>query len=410
MIYDIIHGYQPFDENLKLDWVQSNIIEVFYPTSISMAKGLIKQNVQLQGWTVDEWKKNEPLSNKVLVNLKEAYDNGNITLGCSLYNHALAPLLSEELLYTLIYIDYITINDIGKPIFFFPPELAVSDKVLKVLFENFDLIPIIPCTCVGSKKSEIVDIMHEGKKHRCFSANIFLKDTLMNGTVYQNIDYLPKGLSLKAARLSMRDPKYLEKKLDKLDKGELHIIPRDWENAESKDALVSKDGGKVVKGFSECRDEFMLISDVKASRVVELKDVIPASWEPVATVSNPFPYWVPEKKNIKADGWLGLIEIYEKTFEKAVFGGERNIKILKERLEDNDLLELIRDTSPALISCVPWHFLSRDEWDNDCGFAVNLIEKIVKPKLVKFVEAVYPTDEHLEKLIKINEFSNMIVR
>lgn len=411
MIYDIIHGYQPFSKELKPGWVEKNFEEIFLPTSIAMKKGVIKRNVQLQGWTIDEWQKTK-IADSVIKNLKEAYNKKNITLGCSLYSHALAPTLSEELIYALIFLDIETQKKIGKPIFFFPPELAIDKKLLKVIFENFPkLIPIIPCLSVKSSKSEIVCVNYNGINFICMAANVYLKDTLMNGTVYQNISYLPKSLSLKIAQFSMRNPEFFKETIEKLDTGGEVILARDWENGESRDALLKKDDYKEISGFLGNKDDFKLIDELKPTKNINFEDIIASSWEPKATIENPFPYWIPNKMSNVIKGWLGLISIYEKAFTELTFGkNKRSFEIVKNKLKKKDFRDIIKETSPALISCIPWHFLSRPEWESDTGFAIQLLEKIVKPKLMKLNNIVYNKVENFKKLLLINEYSNMITR
>jgi hypothetical protein len=404
MIIDIVHGYQPFTKDLVRPWVYDNMDDVYVPTSNAMKEGVIKRNVQVQGWTIDEWKRVRG-SSRVIRNLKQAYIKGNIALGCSTYSHVLMPLLSYELNYALLYLDLEVIDSIGRPVFFFPPELAIDGDVLRMVFDNFpELIPVLPCTCLNKMDSEVVDILHKKNKFQCLLANIFLKDTLMNGTVYQNISYLPEGLSLVDAQLAMRAPVSFKRTIEALDKSDLKIIPRDWENAESRDALYGIDEGlKDIKAYLSFKDEFVLINDQVSTSKHRLSDIIPSSWEPAATGSNPYPYWTPKKnldlrKKTVISNWLGLIAIYEQAFMRLIEGDIGNVKMHKK---------LIRFTSPSLISCVPWHYLSRPEWENDTGFAAEMIRKIVNPRLKYLVSRAYPGDSEFEG--KIDSYCNKII-
>ena len=380
-LVDIIHGYQPFTSVLMKPWVKDNLREVFLPTSESMKRGTIKQNVQLQGWTIDMYKKNS-IGRKFLENLRQAARKHNITVGCSLYNHAIMPLLTDELLLELIRIDYRTVKQsIGTPVFFFPPELAVDRRVLGILFDNFPgLVPVIPSLAVSSKESCVVNVIHRDKKHMCLAANVHLKDTLMNRTG-----------SRKIAESPMRSPANFRETLVMLDRTDVHILARDWENGESRDALTGRKE-KYVRGFYRYRKDFCLITELKAKKSISIERIVPSCWEPLSSRENPYPYWIPKTDRTGvAKSWLALISLYEHAFSKLP-NAEKNIDIIKE-------------TSPALLSCVPWHYFS----GGDIDFAVELMEKIVKPRLLKLIEKVYDEKEQLEKLIKINELANRIV-
>src|SRR5512135_844479 len=100
-VYDVIHGYQPFTNDLVSDWVKTNLENIFLPTSKAMKGGLIRRSVQLQGWTVDAWLSADSgisgPAKAVLGNLKDAAEEGHIDVGFSAYSHALLPLLGDEL-------------------------------------------------------------------------------------------------------------------------------------------------------------------------------------------------------------------------------------------------------------------------------------------------------------------------
>lgn len=156
IIYDLIHGYQPFDPQTFIHkWVRKNLQQIFLPTSISMRKGLIPRGIQLQGWTIETWLNTEKsikdLAKKTLNNLKIANQKGNIEIGISGYSHPILPMLSNDLIKAQIILDKQVVEKyLGKATWFWPPEGAIDQRVLKVIHEIFpNLILLIPDKAIG---------------------------------------------------------------------------------------------------------------------------------------------------------------------------------------------------------------------------------------------------------------------
>ena len=405
-IYDVIHGYQPFTTDLISPWVSTNLDNTFLPTSRAMGQGLIRRNVQLQGWTIDAWL-NSPMSQtakRVLKNLKKAYGDGYIEIGSSAYSHPILPLLSDMLAYAEIKADFMTVTEnLAEPSFFWFPECAMNQKILEILHIKFPkLIPVIPDRCIDANKSMFAKIVYSDKSEgRAFICNVLLKDVLMNAIVYKRPDYVPQKVDWSKAKVSMRNGKYFTEVVDLIDPTDRHILVRDWENGESRDALIQIGNKKEVKAFMEVKDsvEFKLFRENEDFDIqIKIEDIKPACWEPVSTKEDPFPYWTPvtvtEAKKEIVNCWLGILGLYDNIFQEIILCKtsaepgclNKNLDLVDEAFRDVKFLEIFKQTSPALLSCLPWHILAREEWERFPEFPVQLIEFLVRPLITQLIE------------------------
>jgi hypothetical protein len=421
IIYDAIHGYQPFSEEMKHDWVQRNLEEVFLPTSFAMRQATVKRAVQLQGCTIQEWLRDHDTratAQKVLENLKAAADAGNIEVGCSAFSHPILPLLSEESIYAQILLDRVLVEQhIGKCSWFWPPEGALDAKTMSVLALKFpELLVAIPNRCLPRIKASTFVRVKGGKKAMDAAVfNVLVKDTLMNAASYKKKpSYMPKGIRWKYTSGFMRDADSLKKVLMSIDKNKehSHLIFRDWENAESQEALVQMmPGSKEIDAFAKLAwvhgGEFKLLSKhSKQIKNISIKDIKPGSWEPTATAKDPYPYWTPakpDKKNKQLfDGWLKIYSIYDEAFRQMVrraTGNSHRKMSLGQRLDATEQAlqnPAIRDaymqTSMALISCVPWHIMANKKWEHDAGFTYRAMHRLVKVKMHHFLNFCHEHD------------------
>jgi len=398
MILDVMHGYQPFTDELLMPWVIKNTDEVFIPTSEAMRQGHVRHNVQLQGWTIDAWLKNHATRHsamKILSNLKAALKRGHITAGCSSYSHAMLPLLSDELAYAQIRIDHDTVEEhIGRPVFLWYPECGMDRELLKLSLEEFDLLPIIPDNSIGEKRSMMVNIT-DGKKDlgKAAVANVLLKDLCMNAVVYKKPDYVPKRVNWVLAMRSMRDKEAFLSLMKSIEPKSPSILMRDWENAESRDALVEVGYGKDIKAMLEIPEMFSLFGSEKAEKDVDLRKVRPATWEPCSTRENPFPYWLPtaqiKKKMEFGLKWKAWLNLYDEAFHTLLASKDlEGIQGAKELLKDKETVRVLKHTFPVLLSCFPWHIMARPEWESFPEFPKQLLHKVLKPLMAEWLDFV----------------------
>jgi peptidoglycan/xylan/chitin deacetylase (PgdA/CDA1 family) len=421
IIYDAIHGYQPFSEEMKQDWVQRNLEEVFLPTSEAMRQATLKRAVQLQGCTIQEWLRDHDTragAQKVLDNLRMAANRGNIDVGCSAFSHPILPLLSEESIYAQIKLDQeIVEQHIGKCTWFWPPEGAMDTKTIQVLAMRFpELLVTIPNRCVPRiKTSTFVKIKGGKKMMNAAVFNVLVKDTLMNAASYKKKPaYMPKGMRWKYSACFMRDAESLRKLLMNIDRNKehAHLIFRDWENAESKEALVQMmPNSKEISAFAKLAwmhdGEFKQLSKRRAAaKTVNIKDIKPGSWEPTATAKDPYPFWTPQKPDKRhrpmLEGWKKIYQIYDEAFTQMVrraTGNSHKKMSLGQRLEateqalQNPLIkEAYLQTSMALISCIPWHMMANEKWEHDAGFTYRAMHRMVKVKMHHFLNFCHEHD------------------
>ncbi len=450
-LYDFIHGYQPAYE--FKEWFLDNLRDVFLPTSEAMAKGLIKHNVQLQGWTIDLGLNSENVkvrlyTKKIIENLKNAFSEKNISLGFSAYSHAILPFCSDILCYAQMKIDFDTVKkEIGKPDWFFFPEGACDKRTFEILMHGFPKTKaLVPDKCFSKEDilSENVKITSEYTEIYAIIYNVLVKDILM-GANYSDkkSSYAPEKLEWKLAQKSMKQAKPMMYTLSVLNKAAPKIIVRDWENGDSKNCLKRiLPKIKDISSFIEAQDKniarFELIGDIaKARKKISIEKINPGSWEPISTKDNPYPYWNPSKDTRKKltpekifllDGWLKIVESYNTLFDSIVIdfclkkniikkeNSERltldeKIKITDIALKDKEILELFKTTSPALISCFPWHFTTPEQWDNDVGLSLDILQKNIRPNMKKIIYfheyhvSLFKDKENFMKLLEEMETS-----
>ncbi|MEA3485080.1 MAG: hypothetical protein U9R03_00030, partial [Candidatus Aerophobetes bacterium] len=361
------------------------------------------RGIQLQGWTIESWLQSpEPivsLAKGALENLGEAYKNGNIEIGISGYAHPILPLLSPDLIYAQIALDLeVAEKYLGKPTWFWFPEGAVDQKLLKVLFENFpELIVVIPDRSLGKKNfSGFVRINRKnGGEQGALVCDSLLKDIMMNAEYYpQKPSYAPENIDWPTAQKMVYDGEKFGKILQTLG-GDEHVLARDWENKGSKDGLFQVNDGTDVKGLVELEADFYLPSETDWSKAetISIEEIKPGSWEVGAPENDPFLYWRPNKKGEKWKSltkeqkeWVGkwntLVEEFDQKFQEEIAkrGG------VKKALEGQDFKNKLKKALPALLSCVPWHFTAKPEWGPDPGFSKSAWEKIVQPSLQNLLQ------------------------
>ena len=418
-VCDVIHGYQPFSVHDPPEWVLANLKDIFCPTSETMKSGTIPRAIQLQGWTIDAWLKCpeniKDMALKTLLNLKEAYVRGNVEVGSSGYSHPILPLLSDMLVYAEMKVDIENVREnIGEPTWFWFPEGATDSRCLEILHENYpEVTPLLPDKCLNLTGSRFSRIEYrDGSYGDAYFCNVVVKDVMMNAPVYDECSETEKN--------AMRNGDFFRIVMESLDPDtSCHILARDWENAESRNALVSiSKTEKDVKGLLEAKNEgiykFELLKASEPSRtLIKIEDIQPSCWEPVASRENPFPYWSPkgtnyqdlvEDKKTVVDTWLKLIKIYDETFQEIVFfkSGYRHpidmarrekLECVDRAFEDEKFKRIFKESCPALLSCVPWHLLSRKEWSPDPPFSLYAVETIVEPGFKELVAYYAGLDE-----------------
>ena len=400
IVYDLVHGYQPFNPpKFVPEWVEYNINRVFLPNSIAMKNASVKRGVQLQGWTVDNFLKAPDsiklLGEKVINNLKQAYISGNIEIGASGYSHALLPLFNKEVIQLQIIFDMDTLSKhVGIPTWFWFPEGAVDQRTLNILFDLYpDLIVAIPDTSLfKSNYSEFIKIKHPGKgEQKAVVFNSLLKDTMMNAYYYPTTPlYVPNSVNWSSAQNMVHNGSDFKRVLQQLG-GDVHVLARDWENKGSADGLSEyEQGGTEIKGLLELDADIKLLSSIDwdKSKTINISEIKDASWECDAPRDDPYLYWKPNKtgevwKNASNENrewvlkWEAMIEDYNNKFSTVVSnnGGVKNI------LKDERLTTSIKNSFSALMSCVPWHFLAKDTFDPNPSFSKEAWEKIVIPSI-----------------------------
>ena len=400
VIYDLVHGYQPFmPPNFVPDWVEYNVQQVFLPNSIAMKNGSVKRGVQLQGWTIENFLKSpnpiKPLAEEMLDNLKQAVQNGGIEIGTSSYSHVILPFFIKEIVQLQIIFDVEVLRKhVGEPTWFWFPEGAVNQYSLEILFDLYPgLIVVIPDTTLSKTNySDFIKIKYPGgKKQKAVVCNSLLKDVMMNASYYsQKPSYVPDYVTWPDAQNMIHNGSDFKKVLQQLG-GDSHVLARDWENKGSVDGLADfEPGGKEVKGLLDLQAEFKLVSEVNWSEceTVNIDEIKDASWECDTPQDNPYPYWKPNKDGVDwkkaseeskmwASKWEDMVDDYNNKFKTVVDknGGVKNI------IKDDNLTTKIKGSFSALISCIPWHFLAKDEYSPDPGFSKEAWEKIVVPSI-----------------------------
>lgn len=401
-LYDLIHAYQPYDpDNLQFEWVEKNLKDVFLPTSKAMKNNNIKRGVQIRGWTIDNWLNSEnkiqKLARETIDNLKVSINNKNLEVGISGYSHPILPLLNKALIIAQIQLDYEAVrNNLGEPTWFWPPEGAVSEIVLSTIYEKFpELIIVIPDKSLGmSNYSGLAQIKHNDNSYqKVLICNTLLKDLVMNVSCYpRRPDYFPEHLDWDILKELHFDSTKFTYAL-KATGGNLHVLARDWENKGSQDGLLKmQNGGLDLKSMLETDALFLTPSETKwqDTEIIDLSDIKDATWEIDAPHNDPFMYWWPDNQGVHwnslndnqkswAIKWQQFLNNFNEKFSQWVnqHGGIDNM------LDDVNKKEEIKSLLPALMSCIPWHFLVKQMWEPDPGFSEQAWEKIVIPRIKK---------------------------
>lgn len=400
LIFDLIHAYQPYDPDaLTFDWVRTNLEEVILPTSVAMRNhASTRRGIQIKGWTIDNWLRSDDqikkLATESLENLRLSVIEKNIEVGISGYSHPILPLLHNDLLIAQIDLDYESVREhLGTPTWFWPPEGAISTSVLETVYAEYpDLIVVIPDRALRETNySGVINIKHaENKFQKALVCNSLLKDLVMNAHDYkEKPGYLPENAEWERVReLHVSSDKF-QHAIDSLG-GDIHIIARDWENKGSREGLRSMEkGGMDLKSLLEIDAQFLTPSeaDWKNAQVIDLEHIKNASWEVDAPHEDPFMYWWPDnqgahwgtlnpEQRMWALKWQNFLNEFNDNFSEwsKKKGGIKNI------LADRKQREIIKSLMPALMSCIPWHFLSKQMWEPSPEFSKVAWEKIVVPR------------------------------
>ncbi len=417
IFYDLIHGYQPFVSSVAVPkWVKKNLKKIFLPTSLAMRQGLVKRGIQLQGWTIDTWlSAPEPIKNlakKTLYNLKTAAQKGYIEIGTSAYSHPILPMLSDDLIRAQIILDREIIErHLDKPTWFWPPEGAIDRRTLKIIHQTCpDLILLIPDKALGRYNfNGPVKIKFKHGVQRAIIFNCLFKDLFMNAEDYRRKpkyirrpNHLPRELVWSKVRRTVHSPKVFLELLGFLNNhgdrtsGDSFVLMRDWENAGSKkglrNGLVGIAEVREIGNFVKLKDKinFCLPSQFNWSGVknIPISKILPCSWDMDSTPKDPFPWWRPSKhgkiwrhrkpfRRKRIIEWQELIKEFDCIFQKRI----REQGGLNKALKNKKFKKLLKKTSPALHSCVGWHYFAKRAWKPDYQYSQQAIEDIVLPAL-----------------------------
>lgn len=446
IFYDLIHGYQPFDPLIKVSkWVRRNLKDKFLPTSFAMKQGIIPRGVQLQAWTIESWLKACPatksLAKKTFANLRAANQKKNIEIGSSAYSHAILPMLSSNLIRAQIILDREVVEKyLGKPTWFWPPEGAIDKRTLKIIHEIFpDLILLIPDKSLGKYNFHgPMRIKFKDGYQRAIVYSCLFKDLFMNAEDYRKRPKytkrpkrLPKELVWARTRRAVHSKQMFLELLDFINNYRSStpivdnglVLMRDWENAGSKKGLRKTDQkvnakdinpasptpgvnsvtsrqtpgvntqAKDIGVFVKLRDQidFRLPSQFnwQKAEIIPISKILPASWDIPSTPRDPFPWWQPNKygkiwrhrkplKRRKIAEWQELVKEYDIIFQQKIkkHGG------LEKALKDKEFKKLLKQTLPAVHSCVGWHYFAKRAWGN-YSYAKRMTENIVLPNIEK---------------------------
>ena len=407
VFYDLIHGYQPFEPKINTPkWVRKNLKEVFLPTSLAMKKGLILRGVQLQGWTIESWLNSSPeirsLAKKTLYNLKKAGQKRHIEIGTSAYSHPILPMLSNDLIKIQLILDKEIIEKyLGQPTWFWSPEGAVDQRVLKIIHQIFpSLILLIPDKAIGKANfSGPIKIKFKNSFQKAIVFNTLFKDLFMNAEDYcKRPKYVrrPKHLSNKLVwsrirRIAHSSQSFLQ--VLKFLKTDCFILMRDWENAGSRKGLRKSSDGKEIGNFLKFRNqiEFRLPSQFNwpEAETFQITSIRSATWDMDSVPQDPFPWWQPnrhawvwqhrtELKRKKVNEWQAVIKEFDQIFQQKIKeqGG------LKKSLQNKRFKNLLKQSLPIVHSCVGWHYLAKKSWSN-YRYAQQMFKQVVLPCLEK---------------------------
>lgn len=408
IFYDLIHGYQPFDPLIFTPkWVRRNLKDKFLPTSLAMRKGLIPRGVQMQGWTIESWLKAskmiQSLAKKTINNLKIAVQKKNIEIGISAYSHPILPMLSDDLIRAQIILDQEVIEKhLGKATWFWPPEGAVDKRTLKIIHQIVpNLILLIPDKCLGKYNfNGPIKIKFKNEYQRAIVFNCLFKDLFMNAEDYQSRpkyvrrpNHLPKELVWARVRRTVHSVKVFLEVLDFLKK-DILVLMRDWENAGSKKGLRRQEDYKDIGNFLKLRHkiDFRLPSQFDWSKadVFPVCKILPASWDMDSTPKDPYPWWQPNNhgkiwkkrkplRRRRIVEWQELIIEFDQAFQKKI----KHMGGLEKTLKNKKPRQLLKDTFPALHSCIGWHYFAKRAWKPYYQYSRQALENIVLPAIEK---------------------------
>jgi len=402
VFYDLIHGYQPLIEKFIPDFVAKNLREIFLPTSSAMKKGLVRRGIQMQGWTVDTLlvvPRFKNIAKKIFQNLKIANQKKNIEVGISAYSHPILPMLSDDLIYSQIILDREMVeNNLGRATWFWPPEGAVDQRVLKIIHQAApDLIILMPDKCLGryNFSGPIKLKFSDSSCQKVLAFNCLLKDIFMNAGDYRvRPDYMqyPNTLIWEKIKKIASQPKILKAVLDEMGQS-FYILMRDWENAGSKTGLKKIGAAKEIAAFYKNKDlKFCLPSQIDwpKATIFPINKIIPASWDMESTPADPYPWWLPNEKgkiwrtrskNAKKmlKKWQALICEMDRLVSKKIKtrGG------VKAALKDEEFKIFLKKIFPGFHSCVAWHLFAKKDWHPDYGYSLKAMEKVVLPSIDK---------------------------
>ena len=408
IFYDLIHGYQPFDPQTFIPkWIKRNLQRIFLPTSLSMKKGLIPRGIQLQGWTIETWlnaeKSIRDLARKTLDNLRIANKKNNIEVGISAYSHPILPMLSSDLIKAQIILDKEVVEKyLGKATWFWPPEGAVDQRVLKIIHEIFpNLILLIPDKAIGKYNfNGPIKIKFNNGVQKTIIFNTLLKDLFMNAEDYKRRPkyikrpkHLPKDLVWAQIRRTVHSPKTFLYVLNYLNKDKF-VLMRDWENAGSRKGLRKIGNSREIGNFLKFKTQinFCLPSQFNWKKVetISITRIKPCSWDMESNSNDPFPWWTPNKhgyiwqkckpfRRKRIIEWQEIIKEFDRNFQQKVkkYGG------IKKALEKKEFKMLLKQTLPALHSCVGWHYLAKKSWKPNYQYSQAALKNIVLPSLEK---------------------------
>ncbi|MFP4657006.1 MAG: hypothetical protein ACLFNK_05515 [Candidatus Woesearchaeota archaeon] len=371
-IFDFVHAYQPFFDDDMPDWVIKNMEEVFLPLSRAMSAGIARHTVQIQGWTLESWASNPKTKHmfaEIAENIRSAVRGGYVDLAFSAYSHPILPLLSNNLASLQIEEDYKTVlKYLGEPKIFFPPEGAIDRRILNIVNDIFPgTLIMVPDKCVSN---DTISGFYDYNDLRLAVFPVLVKNVVMGAPFFEKPPlFVPPEVEWEDAKKALKDPASLERFLTQLSLKDV-IIARDMENGESRDALSEFGPRKrEVPSIAASEHSNHLLGNAEKSFDMFTGNFEPASWEPLSTSDDPFPFWSPQGEYYEflcyqqqelVNDWLELVAFYD---ELMIAKGDR---------------ELFRRTSPIIISCFPWHFTTPLEWNNNIGFSQYILEHCIK--------------------------------
>jgi len=313
------------------------------------------------------------------------------------------PMLSNDLIKAQIISDKEVVEKyLGKATWFWPPEGAINQRVLKVVHKIFpSLILLIPDKAIGEYNfNGPIKIKFNNGIQRAVVFNTLFKDLFMNAEDYKRRPkyikrpkHLPKDLIWAQIRRTVHSPKTFLYVLNYLNKDKF-VLMRDWENAGSRKGLRKIGNSKEIGNFLKFKTQidFRLPSQFswQKSKTVSISKIKPCSWDMESSPNEPFPWWMPNKhghiwqkckpfRRKRIIEWQELIKEFDRNFQQKVkkYGG------IKKALENKEFKILLKQTLPALHSCIGWHYLAKKSWKPNYKYSQAALKNIVLPGLEK---------------------------